>query len=102
MRKNLRASLAAIAILSACQTSLASDKQDIKAGIEQCMKSYVVFPLSFKEELRTFMGVSKERAPAVFCQRLVKAVASGRITFSDINRLEENRHTEIWKVIKGR
>lgn len=102
MRNKLRASLAAIAVLSACQTSLADDKSDIKAANERCVKSYAVFPLSFKEELRTFMGVSKERAPAVFCQRLVKAVASGRITFSDINRLQESRHTEIWKVIKGR
>lgn len=59
-------------------------------------------PLSAKEEFRTFMGVSKERAPAVFCQRLVKAMASGRITYSDINRLQENRHSEVWKVIKGR
>jgi hypothetical protein len=102
LRKKFRPLLAAIAVLSACQISLAGDKPDIKAGMDQCMKSYAVFPLSAKEEFRTFMGVSKERAPAVFCQRLVKAMASGRITYSDINRLQENRHSEVWKVIKGR
>lgn len=66
------------------------------------MKGYPSLPLSAKEEIRTFMGVSKERAPALFCRRIVTAMAKGRITYSDINRLQENRSTEIWKVIKGR
>lgn len=48
------------------------------------------------------MGVSQERMPSLFCQRLRDAVLSGRITASDINNLQLNQPTEIWKVIKGK
>lgn len=102
MKSLLLGSLAAAMVLAGGQGAYAGNKPNIKAGIDQCMKSYPSLPLSAKEEIRTFMGVSKERAPAIFCQRVVRAVASGRITFSDINRPQENRSTEIWKVIKGR
>ncbi|MCG7504333.1 hypothetical protein [Mesorhizobium retamae] len=102
MKNDLVALLAAALVLIGCQTSNAGDKPNLKAGIDRCIKSYAFFPLSLKEELRTFMGVSKDRAPALFCQRLGRAVASGRITFSDINRLQESRSTDIWRVIKGR
>lgn len=102
MKNYFAALLATVVLLAGARMAEADGKPNIKAGIEQCVKDYALFPLSLKEELRTFMGVSKERAPALFCQRLVKAVAGGRITFSDINRLQESRATEIWKVIKGR
>lgn len=102
MKKYLFALFAATVVLASSQITQAGNKPDVKTGLARCMKSYPSLPFSAKEEIRTFMGVSKERAPAVFCQRLAKAVASGRITLSDINRLQENRSTEIWKVIKGR
>lgn len=102
MKKEFYASLAAVMVLTGGQTAQAGNKPDIKAGIDRCIKHYATIPLSVKEEFRTFMGVSKERVPAIFCQRLVKAFASGRITYSDINRLQESRSTEIWKVIKGK
>ena len=102
MKNYLVALLATAVVLTGIHKAEAGSKPDIKAGIARCVESYSLFSRSLKEELRTFMGVSKERAPALFCQRLIRAVASGRITFSDINRLQENRSTDIWKVIKGR
>ncbi len=102
MKNCLFVLLAATIVLSGSRTTQAADRPDVKTGFARCMKNYPSFPLSAKEEIRTFMGVSKERAPGLFCQRLAKAVASGRITLSDINRLQENRSTEIWKVIKGK
>lgn len=102
MKKCLFALFAAACVLASSQITRAGEKPDVKAGLDRCMKSYPSLPLSAKEEIRTFMGVSKERAPALFCHRVVTAMAKGRITYSDINRLQENRSTEIWKVIKGR
>nr|WP_145994426.1 hypothetical protein [Mesorhizobium loti] len=102
MKKYLLALLAAAIVLMGNQTVRADNRPDFKTGLERCMRGYPSIPISAKEEIRTFMGVSKERAPAVFCQRSAKAIASGRITLSDINRLQESRSTEIWKVIKGR
>ncbi|HEV2506601.1 MAG TPA: hypothetical protein VGV39_26240 [Mesorhizobium sp.] len=102
MKRKVFALLAATAVLAGNQTAQAANKAEIKAANDRCVTSYASIPLSTKEEIRGFMGVSKERAPALFCQRLVRAFVSGRITFSDLNRLQENRSTEIWKVIKGR
>ncbi|MFC3326483.1 hypothetical protein [Mesorhizobium cantuariense] len=48
------------------------------------------------------MGVSLERMPALFCQRLAEGVRSGRISYSDINNLQLDQPTEIWMVIKGK
>ncbi|WP_245487734.1 hypothetical protein [Mesorhizobium sp. M4A.F.Ca.ET.022.05.2.1] len=48
------------------------------------------------------MGVSLERMPALFCERLAAGVRSGRITYSDINNLQLDQPTEIWMVLKGK
>ncbi|WP_245430092.1 hypothetical protein [Mesorhizobium sp. WSM3859] len=48
------------------------------------------------------MGVSQERMPALFCQRIAEGVRGGRISYSDINRLQLDQPTEIWLVIKGK
>ena len=44
----------------------------------------------------------KTAMPALFCQRLAEGVRSGRISYSDINRLQLDQPTEIWLVIKGK
>lgn len=48
------------------------------------------------------MGVSQERMPALFCQRIAEGIRSGRINYSDLNRVQLDLPTEIWLVIKGK
>lgn len=48
------------------------------------------------------MGISKERMPGLFCQRLAEGIRSGRISYSDLNSIQYNLPTEIWLVIKGK
>ncbi|MFD1982122.1 hypothetical protein ACFSOZ_05390 [Mesorhizobium newzealandense] len=58
--------------------------------------------LTFKHDIASFMGVSQERMPALFCQRIAEGLRSGRISYSDINNLQLDQPTEIWMVIKGK
>ncbi|ESY90115.1 hypothetical protein X741_28100 [Mesorhizobium sp. LNHC229A00] len=52
--------------------------------------------------MASFMGTSQARMPTLFCQRLADGVRSGRVSYSDINRLQLDQPTEIWMVIKGK
>ncbi len=55
-----------------------------------------------KHQLASFMGVSLDRMPALFCQRIFEGVRQGRISYSDLDRLRLDRPTEIWLVLKGK
>ncbi len=68
----------------------------------KCVASARVWDLTFKHQLASFMGVSLDRMPALFCQRIFEGVRTGRISFSDINAIQLNQPTEIWSVIKGK
>lgn len=77
-------------------------KQEPKAALDRCVSRVATWNITAKHEAAAFMGVSQERMPGLFCRRLRDAVASGRITLSDINSLQLNQSTDIWKVIKGK
>jgi len=68
----------------------------------KCVASARVWNLTVKHELASFMGVPLDRVPALFCQRIFEGVRTGRISYSDINRLQLDQPTEIWLVIKGK
>jgi hypothetical protein len=88
--------------LAGCQTGQDAVKQDPKAAFDRCVSKVATWSITAKHEATAFMGVSEERMPTVFCRRLIDAMLSGRITLSDINSLQLNQSTEIWKVIKGK
>lgn len=68
----------------------------------KCIASARVWDITFKHELASFMGVSLDRVPAIFCQRIFEGVRTGRISFSDVNAIQLSQPTEIWTVIKGK
>lgn len=68
----------------------------------KCIGSARVWDITFKHELASFMGVSLDRVPAIFCQRIFEGVRTGRISFSDVNAIQLSQPTEIWTVIKGK
>ncbi|MER8917424.1 hypothetical protein NKI32_26880 [Mesorhizobium sp. M0761] len=89
------------AMLAGCQTGQEQVSEYPKAAYERCIIKVAISNISAKHEIAAFMGVSLERMPPLLCRRLVDAMKSGRLTFSDINRLQFDQSTDIWKVIKG-
>lgn len=102
MKINFYALLSAGVLLAGCQSAQDVVKTDPKGSYQRCIASTKKWDITSEQQLRAFMGVSKERAPVLFCQRLLKAVASGRVSESDLNRLQTERATEVFKVLKGR
>ncbi|WP_246682666.1 hypothetical protein [Mesorhizobium sp. B3-2-1] len=94
--------LGAVVVLSVCQASHAGAKRDPKVDMNECIASARTSDLTFKHDMALFMGVSQERMPALFCQRIADGIRSGRISYSDINRLQLDQPTEIWMVLKGK
>jgi len=94
--------LGVVVVLVVCQSSQAGAKRDPKADMNECIASARTRDLTFKHDMALFMGVSQERMPALFCQRLADGIRSGRISYSDINNLQLDQPTEIWMVLKGK
>ncbi|RUU94533.1 hypothetical protein EOD00_27435 [Mesorhizobium sp. M7A.T.Ca.TU.009.01.3.1] len=95
--------LLATAVFAGSQSSQAAGKREPKADLSRCVTSVqAAWGLTFKHDIASFMGVSQERMPALFCQRIAEGLHSGRISYSDINNLQLDQPTEIWMVIKGK
>lgn len=94
--------LAAVVAATACQPAQADAKRDPKPNLDKCVSAVQAWNITSKHDTASFMGVSLERMPALFCQRLAEGIRSGRISYSDINRLQLDQPTEIWLVIKGK
>ncbi|QKD01033.1 hypothetical protein EB235_05590 [Mesorhizobium loti R88b] len=94
--------LATVFVLAVCQSSQAGAKRDPKADMDECVTSVRTRDSTFKHDMALFMGVSQERVPALFCQRIADGIRSGRISYSDINSLQLDQPTEIWMVLKGK
>jgi hypothetical protein len=93
--------LTAAVISIACQVAIAGSKPS-EPNMAKCVASARVWDLTVKHQLASFMGVSLDRMPALFCQRIFEGVRTGRISFSDLNAIQFNQPTEIWLVIKGK
>ncbi|BCG77460.1 hypothetical protein [Mesorhizobium sp. 113-3-3] len=102
MKNSISLLLGAVVVLAVCQSSQAGAKREPKADLDECVAAARTSSLTFKREMASFMGVSQERMPALFCQRLADGVRSGRISYSDINNLQLDQPTEIWMVLKGK
>ena len=92
--------LAAGMVFAGCQSSQAAAKRE--QNPDGCISAVHLWSITFKHEIASFMGVSQERMPALFCQRITEGVRSGRISYSDLNRVQLDLPTEIWLVIKGK
>ena len=100
MRNAIFLLLTAAIVFTGGQSSQAAGKREQNS--DGCISAVHLWSISFKHEIASFMGVSQERMPALFCQRLGEGIRSGRITYSDLNRLQLDQSTEIWLVIKGK
>ena len=85
-----------------CQPSEASAKRDPNTDLSGCVTAVHAWSITLRHDIASFMGVSQERMPALFCQRLAAGLRSGRISYSDVNNLQLDQPTEIWMVIKGK
>jgi len=94
--------LAAAVAVMLCQPAEAAKKRAGKVDLSGCIEAVQVWNLTVKQDIASFMGVSRERMPGLFCQRLAEGIRSGRITYSDMNALQLDQPTEFWKVIKGK
>ena len=92
--------LAAAIVFTGGQSSQAAAKRE--QNPDGCISAVHLWSISFKHEIASFMGVSQERMPALFCQRIGEGVRSGRISYSDLNKVQLDLPTEIWLVIKGK
>lgn len=73
-----------------------------KLDLAKCVASTRLWDITIKHQFASFMGVSLDRMPALICQRIYEGLRTGRISFSDINAIQFDQPTEIWKVIKGK
>ena len=105
LRNRILLLLAAAVLAIECQAAIAAKKQagasETAAEMDKCIASARVWDITFKHELASFMGEPLERVPALVCQRISEAVRTGRISYSDINAIQLDQPTQIWKVIKG-
>ena len=85
-----------------CQPSEAGPKHEPNTDLNGCVTAVHSWGITLKHDIASFMGVSQESMPALFCQRLAAGLRSGRISYSDINNLQLDQPTEIWMVIKGK
>lgn len=90
-----------VVVLGVCQSSQADAKPDPKE-MGECADVVRGWNITAKHDIASFMGVSLERLPDLFCQRLYAGIKSDRISYSDINRLQLDQPTEIWLVLKGK
>lgn len=102
MKNRIFLLLAAVAVFAGCQSSQAAGKRSEKLNLDECVAAVHAWSITLKRDIGSFMGVSQERLPAMFCQRIADGLRSGRISYSDINNLQLDQPTEIWLVIKGK
>ncbi len=91
-----------IAVSAVCQPSWAGAKGQSTTDAGGCVDVVHAWNITAKHDMALFMGVPKERMPALFCQRLAEGIRSGRISYSDINNLQLDLPTDIWMVLKGK
>ncbi|RWB71874.1 MAG: hypothetical protein EOQ50_20235 [Mesorhizobium sp.] len=106
MKNRISLLLTATVVAIGCQVSVAAkkhtDASPANTELAKCIASARVWDITFKHELASFMGVSLDRVPATFCQRIIEGVRTGRISFSDVNAIQLSQPTEIWMDIKGK
>jgi hypothetical protein len=86
----------AAVVLAGCQTTtlssyefdefrvfLSSSKENREQYVRDCAKRRLAEPVSEQKAKALITGVSMEKAPRVYCQRIADGVISGRYTYND-------------------
>lgn len=94
MVRRITTSLLLLVALAGCSTvssrdyavlreELRTDPQARRAAIADCTKDFAKGSPSDRQNLAALAGTSAARAPAVACERIFRAIASGRISHED-------------------
>jgi len=98
--------LVVASLLGVAGCASTSDTVQLKVPREQalnrCIRKLEVMGYGHKMELARLTRVSKERAPAVACERIVRAVEKGRITWADFAALNTGSSSKVWPILAGR
>lgn len=71
-------------------------------AMQDCLAQARYWRPSQRSKVAGYMGVSQARAPRLFCQRLINALASGRITNKDVAKFRVSGSGKLLQIIKGR
>ena len=89
------------AICAACVTvGCAQSPKTIEEYVPWCTKRLAGMRSEHVSELAQYLRTSREKAPALACQRIGAAFKSGRISSKDLVNLDK-AGSPFWKVIKG-
>ena len=113
MGKALIPAIIAVAFLSGCGVSAstyATGQQALKGSpavrndfIRTCTQKIRNKPFKTRQGIAKIANTSVSSAPRVYCTRLTKGMASGRLTHADINAASRGQVTpNIVKVLQGR
>ncbi len=71
--------------------------------IKNCAQRLRNKPLQERQTLAAFANTSVAALPRVFCSRVTKGVASGRLSYADVNAAKRGQPTvNMIKVLQGR
>ncbi len=75
-----------------------------RSVIKECVVSERATPAAKKKTYSAFMNVSPDRYEAAMCNRLVNALADGRITYVDYQKLSSPTadSSKVIKIMQGR
>ena len=101
-----------LVMLTACTTGdsgfrtvegMASRPDMAREIVSQCIDLISLRPRGQREEVAALMGVPAAKVPGAYCGRVVKALASGRLTVDDWNAMRQGNSTDnLIKVVRGR
>ncbi|MBC2885456.1 hypothetical protein H7Q97_08555 [Ochrobactrum sp. CM-21-5] len=113
MNRNIVSIVAMAVLLSGCGVSAstyATGQQALSGSpalrsdfIKTCTQRIRSKPLKTRQGIAKVANTSVSAAPRVYCSRLTKGIASGRLTHADMNAASRGQVTpNIVKVVQGR
>lgn len=111
---NVAATFLGMAVLAACvpsegewntaRTLAQGSPAAYREMIRVCTKTAEGKSAAAKKDMALVMNVSAADAPRIYCQRVVRAFASGRFTYAEAERLAMRRgdRSEFIRIVQGR
>lgn len=71
--------------------------------VQTCTRSISRKPLATRQRMAKVMGTSLRNTPSVYCRRMTRGIASGRISHADLNGAARGHVTpKVIRVLQGR
>lgn len=91
-------------LIAGCNSTAQNErptKARIDAAMTRCLKSIALMGPGLKSELRTLTRASDANLARVTCDRLFKAILSGRISLPEIDRMQRGHGSPLYQILKG-